>query len=104
MSKNFTTANQEIEELLSKRDRILEKTAGIVAEAVIDRAKSKNILTSSRDATYKDIRYAIRNFSTDDQVQILINALMMTAANNSGGSKSSYYGDSDIGNMLNRRR
>ena len=104
MSKNFTTANQEIEELLSKRDRILEKTAGIVAEAVIDRAKSKNILTSSRDATYKDIRYAIRNFSTDDQVQILINALMMAAANNSGGSKSSYYGDSDIGNMLNRRR
>lgn len=104
MSKNFTTANQEIEELLSKRDRILEKTAGIVAEAVIDRAKSKNILTSSRDATYKDIRYAIRNFSTDDQVQILINALMMSAANNSGGSKSSYYGDSDIGNMLNRRR
>lgn len=104
MSKNFTTANQEIEELLSKRDKILEKTAGIVAEAVIDRAKSKNILTSSRDATYRDIRYAIRNFSTDDQVQILINALMMTAANNSGGSRSSYYGDSDIGNMLNRRR
>ena len=104
MAKNFTSANQEIEDLLSKRDKILEKTAGFIAEAVLDRAKSKSISTGNRDATYKDINYAIKNFSTEEQVQILINTVLMVAANSGGNSQSYYNSSSSIGDMLNNRR
>ena len=78
MSENFMSAITQIEDLIRKKGQILEKTASLIAEAILDRIQSG---TLSRN-TEKDIKNAIQNFNKDEQVEILSKALVFVGMNN----------------------
>lgn len=78
MSETFVTANTKIEDLLSKRDQILEKTAGLVAEVILGRQQENNLQRSNE----KDIQKMISRFSAEEQVIILSKALVIVGMNN----------------------
>lgn len=84
MAETFVTANTKIEDLLSKRDQILEKTAGLVAEVILGRQQENSLQRSNE----KDIQRMISNFSSEEQVIILAKALVLVGMN--GGNKSTY--------------
>ena len=67
---NFTTARSEIENLVSKKEQIIVKAAGIVAEAVKDRMKSGKLDTRTSD-------------------EIMLQAMVIFAGMNAGSSNSS---------------
>lgn len=77
MGETFMTAGTQIEGLIEKRDAILDKTAGLLAEAVIDRAKSGNL----KKSTEKDITNLIKDFGADEQAIITRKALLLVAMN-----------------------
>ena len=84
MSETFVTANTKIEDLLSKRDQILEKTAGLVAEVILGRQQENNLQRSNE----KDIQKMISKFSAEEQVIILYKALVLVGMNNNSSSSS----------------
>lgn len=83
---NFTTARSEIENLVSKKEQIIVKAAGIVAEAVKDRMKSGKLDTRTSD----DIKRLLEGgFSKEDVVSILLQAMVIFAGMNAGSSNNS---------------
>lgn len=91
MSETFMSAITQIEDLVSKKKQINERTASLLTEAVIDRMKSGNLTR----ATEKDIKNAIRGFSEEEQVDILIRALVMLGMNTNKTSRNQNNDDDD---------
>lgn len=86
---DFTTASQEIQDLVTKRNQIIRKTAGIIADAVKTRANSGRL----DNRTKQDIANMLKSFSDEESVAILTEALVSIAGfsgtNNSGNSRRS---------------
>lgn len=86
---DFTTASQEIQDLVTKRNQIIRKTAGIIADAVKTRANSGRL----DNRTKQDIANMLKGFSDEESVAILTEALVSIAGfsgtNNSGNSRRS---------------
>lgn len=82
---NFTTARSEIENLVSKKEQIIVKAAGIVAEAVKDRMKSGKLDTR----TSSDIKRLLEGFSKEDVAEIMLQAMVIFAGMNAGSSNNS---------------
>lgn len=82
---NFTTARSEIENLVSKKEQIIVKAAGIVAEAVKDRMKSGKLDTR----TTSDIKRLLEGFSKEDIAEIMLQAMVIFAGMNAGSSNNS---------------
>lgn len=86
---DFTTASQEIQDLVTKRNQIIKKAAGIIADAVKTRANSGRL----DNRTKQDIANMLKGFSDEESVAILTEALVSIAGfsgtNNSGNSKKS---------------
>ena len=86
---DFTTASQEIQDLVTKRNQIIKKAAGIIADAVKTRANSGRL----DNRTKQDIANMLKDFSNDEKVAILTEALVSIAGfsgtNNSGNSRRS---------------
>jgi hypothetical protein len=91
MGENFMSAATQIEDLISKKKQIIERAAGLLAEAVLDRIKSGNLTRNSE----KDIKNAIRNFSSEEQTEILSKAIILIGMNNNSKNKSGYDDDDD---------
>lgn len=86
MSETFVSANTKIEDLLTKRDQILEKTAGLVAEVILGRQQDNSLQRSNE----KDVEKMISRFSTEEQVIILSKALVLVGMNNNSSSSSGF--------------
>lgn len=69
---DFTTASQEIQDLVTKRNQIIKKAAGIIADAVKTRANSGRL----DDRTKQDITNMLKDFSNEERVAILTEALV----------------------------
>lgn len=86
---DFTTANQEIQDMVTKRNQIIKKVAGILADAVKSRANSGRL--DSRTKT--DIFNMLKDFSSEEKIAILTEALVSVAGfsgtNNGGNSRRS---------------
>lgn len=86
---DFTTASQEIQDLVTKRNQIIKKAAGIIADAVKTRANSGRL----DNRTKQDIANMLKGFSDEESVAILTEALVSIAGfsgtNNSGNSRRS---------------
>lgn len=84
---DFTTASQEIQDLVTKRNQIIKKAAGIIADAVKTRANSGRL----DNRTKQDIANMLKGFSDEESVAILTEALVSIAGfsgtNNSGNSR-----------------
>ena len=93
MGETFMSAITQIEELINKKKQIIERAASLISEAIIDRIKSGNM---SR-ATEKDIKNSIKNFSLEEQVEILSRAIVFVGMNN----KTNNYSDDDNGYRSN---
>lgn len=86
---NFTTAASEIQNLISKREQIIKKTGGILAEAIKDRANAGRLDGRSKI----EILNMIKEFSDEEKVAILTEAIVSVAGfsntNNGGNSRRS---------------
>ena len=86
---DFTTASQEIQDLVTKRNQIIKKAAGIIADAVKTRANSGRL----DNRTKQDIANMLKGFSDEESVAILTEALVsitgFSGTNNSGNSRRS---------------
>lgn len=86
---DFTTASQEIQDLITKRNQVIKKAAGIIADAVKTRANSGRL----DNRTKQDIANMLKGFSDEESVAILTEALVSIAGfsgtNNSGNSRRS---------------
>lgn len=84
---DFTTASQEIQDLITKRNQVIKKAAGIIADAVKTRANSGRL----DNRTKQDIANMLKGFSDEESVAILTEALVSIAGfsgtNNSGNSR-----------------
>lgn len=84
MGETFLTANTQIDELVSKKKQIIERAASLLAEAILDRIKTGNLTRNAE----KDVMNSIRNFSDEEQTQILTKAIILVGMNNtSKGSR-----------------
>ena len=68
----FTSANMEIDDLLTKKEAILSKTANIISEAVMDRVKKGKINENTITA---DITTAVNKFPMEDREVILLKVI-----------------------------
>lgn len=91
MGETFMSAITQIEELINKKKQIIERAASLISEAIIDRIKSGNM----NRATEKDIKNAIRNFSDEEQIEILSRAIVFIGMNT---NKTSNHSDDDDNN------
>lgn len=86
---NFTTAASEIQNLTSKREQIIKKTGGIIAEAIKDRANAGRLDSRSKS----EVLNLLKEFSDEEKVAILTEALVAVAGfsgtNNGGNSRRS---------------
>lgn len=89
MSENFISATTQIGDLVRKRLQIIEKVAGLLADVIIGRMKDGNLTRSNE----KDIKNSIKDFSAEEQVDILVKALVITGMNSS--SNTSSFNDND---------
>lgn len=89
MGETFMTANTQIEELISKKKQIIERTASLLTEAVIDRIKNGNLTRN----TEKDVKNSIRDFNEEEQIEILSRAMVMVGMNINKGSGRSFEDD-----------
>lgn len=100
--KNLTVATTEIQELVDKRNKILEKTANILSEVIIGRAVSRK---GSRTANIEDIEKSIKDFSLEEQKQILLNMVVTIATSSAGSSRGGNgYRGNDLASMINNGR
>ena len=91
MGENFTSAITQIEDLASKKKQINERAAALISEAILDRIRSGNLTRNSE----KDIRNAIRQFSDEEQVEILTKALVLVGMNVKGARRVEVDDDDD---------
>jgi hypothetical protein len=86
---DFTTASQEIQDLVTKRNQIIKKAAGIMADAVKTRANSGRL----DNRTKQVIANMLKGFSDEESVAILTEAIVSVAGfsmtNNNGNSRRS---------------
>lgn len=100
--KNLSVATTEIQELVDKRNKILEKTANILSEVIIGRAASGR---GSKTANIEDIEKSIKDFSLEDQKQILLNMVVTIATSSAGSSRGGNgYRGNDLASMINNGR
>ena len=92
MSETFMSASTQIDDLVAKKKQILERTASLLAEAILDRIRTGNLTRN----TEKDIKMAIRNFTAEEQADILSKALVLVGMNNTRNT-SNYDDDDDYG-------
>lgn len=97
MGETFMSANTQIEELISKKKQIIERAASLLAEAILDRIKTGNLTRN----TEKDIKNSIRNFSEEEQVEILSKAIVLVGMNN---NKSNRKNDDDDNYKFNNKK
>lgn len=88
MAENFMSAITQIEDLVTKKNQIIDKVAGLLSEAIIDRIKSGTLNKS----TQRDVMNAIKGFSTEEQVQILSRAIIYVGMN-TNKNKTNYDND-----------
>ena len=85
------SAVTQIEDLVTKKNQIIERSASLLAEAILDRVRSGNLTRN----TQKDIMNAIRSFSAEEQTEILSRAIIYVGMNTS--KNKSNYDDDDYG-------
>ena len=78
MSETFMTAGTKMEDLVSKKEKLLDSAGGLVAEAVIGRAKERGI---KKGTLLNDIENLIRRFDEKEKTEILKTALFYMASN-----------------------
>ena len=91
MGETFMSAVTKIDDLITKKKQIIERAASLLAEAILDRIKSGNLTRN----TEKDIKNAIKNFSSEEQVEILSKAIVIVGMNNTSKSYNSDDDDDD---------
>ena len=89
MGETFMSASTQIDELVSKKRQIIERAASLLSEAILDRIRTGNLTRN----TEKDIKNSLRNFSLDEQTEILTKALVLVGMN--GNKSTSRYDDDD---------
>ena len=77
MAENFMSAITQIEDLVSKKKQIIERTSSLLAEAILDRIRTGTLTKN----TEKDIKNAIRSFSDDEQAEILSKTIIYIGMN-----------------------
>ena len=85
---NFTTAASEIQNLTSKRNQIIKKAGGIIAEAIKDRSASGRL----DNRTKGEVLNMIKEFSDEEKAEILVEALVIIgglSSTTNGGSRRS---------------
>lgn len=93
MGETFMTAGTKMDDLVAKKNKIMDMAGGLVADAVMGRAKEKGM---KRHTMITDIENLIRQFDEKEQNAILKSALYYIASNGSFNSKnSSDTGDND---------
>lgn len=91
MGETFMSAVTQIDDLVSKKRQIIERAASLLAEAILDRVRSGNLTRN----TEKDIKNAIKSFSTEEQAEILSKAIIYVGMNSNGKRNNSNYDDDD---------
>lgn len=82
-TNKIISAKTEIDDLLMKRNSIMEKTAGIIAEAMVNRVKHQTVTAA---AFNQDINNLISGFSDAEKIEILTHAFYLSLAMNGQGS------------------
>ena len=77
MGETFMSAITQIEDLVSKKRQIIERAASLLSEAILDRIRTGNLTRN----TERDIKNAIKNFSPEEQVEILSKAIVFVGMN-----------------------
>ena len=84
------TAMTKIDELLSKRAQIHERTASIISDVMVTRAKES---TPAKQQTITELSDLIAHFSKEEQVEILKHVIADIAANLEPNNKPKSKGD-----------
>lgn len=84
------TAMTKIDELLSKRGQIHERTASIISDVMVTRAKES---TPVKQQTITELSDLIAHFSKEEQVEILKHVIADIAANLEPNNKPKSKGD-----------
>ena len=84
MGETFMSAVTKIDDLVTKRKQIIEKTASLLAEAILDRIKCGNLTRNSE----KDIKNAIKAFTIEEQNEILVKTIIYVGMNNTKNHNS----------------
>ena len=85
------TAMTKIDELLSKRGQIHERTASIISDVMVTRVKESS--TPTKQQTITELSDLISHFSKEEQVEILKHVIADIAANLEPNNKSKSKGD-----------
>ena len=93
MGESFMSAITQIDDLVSKKRQIIERAAALLSEAILDRMRTGNLTRN----TEKDIKNAIKNFSTDEQAEILTRAMILVGMNSSKNNSRNDDDDDDYG-------
>lgn len=86
---DFMSAMTEIGELVQKKLQIVRKTASLLSEAIVDRARSGKLSGNTKI----DIKNTLNEFSDEEKVDILTEAIILVAQQNS----TKKYNDDDGG-------
>ena len=76
---DFMSAMTEIGELVQKKLQIVRKTASLLSEAIVDRARNGKL----NGNTKIDIKNSLKEFSDEEKVDILTEAIILVAQQNS---------------------
>lgn len=90
MRETVVTAMTKIDELLSKREQIHDRTASIISDVVIGRVESDKLNSTQ---TINEITNMVSKFSKEEQVEILKRVVTDVASNlspNRNNKKDSY--------------
>ena len=75
MAKTFTELRSLTDDLFEKREKLLQKAAGEIAETVINRMKD------GKPAVANDINATLKNLSAEDKVTVLTDTIELMAMN-----------------------
>ena len=89
MGETFMSAITQIDDLVSKKKQIIERAASLLAEAILDRIRTGNLTRN----TEKDIKNAIKNFSSEEQTEILSRAIIFVGMNMNKRNSNNYDDD-----------
>ena len=92
---SFSTAANEMKNLIAKEETIIKNASSIVAEAIIDRQKRQG-LADNMTSTISDVEKLVSGFSPETREAILIRSLIMVASNGKFGASASTKKASDI--------
>lgn len=92
---SFSTAANEMKNLVAKEETIIKNASSIVAEAIIDRQKRQG-LSDNISATISDVQKLLAGFSSDTREAILLRSMILVASNGKYGAASSTKKSSEI--------